>query len=221
MTTKTAPKADTATVSREGAEAIHEKVTSAAKTLVTSRKRLEAAVKEAKEGNVWQVLGHKSWTDYLGATFSKETLGARMPKKDIEWLMGLMATEGASSRVIAEATGTSQSTASRVARKAKSESAAKGKKVEKVTTRDGKSQKSERKATPKAGKAKDTHPAVKAAKAYAAAAKRLTESADFDLASLEGEALEEVQAILNGSRSDMVRAVKALESAAKPVRAAA
>lgn len=224
MTTKTATKTSTKTdvvpVSREVAEHMDQNVKKAAQSVVHGRKMLTKAIKEAKESNAWKVLGHRSWTDYLGVVFSK-TAFPRMAKADLEWLMGMMGNEGVSSRVVAEVTGTSQSTASRVVRKAKAEKVARGEKVaQTVTTRDGKTQKATKAKTPAKESAKETPAAVKAAKAYAAAVKRLTESGDFDLATLDADTAAEVAAILADTRSNMVRASKALSLSAKALKVA-
>lgn len=208
MTTTTTPAiTTTTTVTREAAESITAELREASKGLAKARTRIGSLVKSAKSGNVHTVMGFKSWPAYVA-----DVLGdlKGLSQADHEWLLHLMAGEGMSSRAIARALGISQSTANRMV-KAMVETG-KVAKDRDVAGTDGKTRNAA-KSGKAAAEAATVHPAVKAAKAYAAAVSRLAESDGFDLATLEGDTLAEVLAALEGTRSNMVRVAAALKVA--------
>jgi hypothetical protein len=107
-------------------------------------------VDEAKQGNAHKALGYASWTAYLSENLGGEA-ELDLPESDRRALVRYLAGQGMSSYAIAKATGVSQSTASREARKA----AKSGEIIRTtVTTTDGKTRKaSQPKATSAAHKA--------------------------------------------------------------------
>lgn len=208
MTTTTTPAiTTTTTVTREAAESITAELRETAKGLAKARTRISSLIRTAKAENVHTVMGFKSWPAYVA-----DVLGdlKGLSQADHEWLLHLMAGEGMSSRAIARALGVSQSTANRMVKALEVQGTIDADRE--VESNDGKTRNAA-KAGKAAAEARTVHPAVKAAKAYAAAVSRLAESDGFDLATLEGDTLAEVLAALEGTRSNMARVAAALKVA--------
>lgn len=79
--------------------------------------KLRNLVDEAKQSNVWQVLGFQSWTAYLADTLADEPM--RLGREERQELVGYLAGEGLSTRAIAPIVGVSQKTVDREVRQSR------------------------------------------------------------------------------------------------------
>ena len=73
--------------------------------------KLRNLVEEARESNVWQVLGFQSWTAYLADTLADEPM--RLDRDERQALVGYLAGEGLSTRAIAPIVGVAHKTVAR------------------------------------------------------------------------------------------------------------
>lgn len=70
--------------------------------------KLRNLVEEARNSNVWQILGHASWTAYLADTLADEPM--RLGRDERQELVGYLSGEGLSTRAIAPIVGVSHET---------------------------------------------------------------------------------------------------------------
>lgn len=68
--------------------------------------KLRNLVNEAKNSNVWQILGYASWTAYLADTLGDEPM--RLGREERQELVGYLSGEGLSTRAIAPIVGASR-----------------------------------------------------------------------------------------------------------------
>lgn len=73
--------------------------------------KLRNLVEEARNSNVWQVLGHASWTAYLADTLADEPM--RLGREERQELVGYLSGEGLSTRAIAPIVGVDRKTVER------------------------------------------------------------------------------------------------------------
>jgi len=73
--------------------------------------KLRNLVNEAKNSNVWQILGYASWTAYLADTLGDEPM--RLGREERQELVGYLAGEGLSTRAIAPIVGVAHKTVAR------------------------------------------------------------------------------------------------------------
>lgn len=72
--------------------------------------KLRNLVDEARRSNAWQVLGFRSWTEYLADTLGSEPM--RLARAERQELVAYLAGEGMSTRAIAPIVGVDQKTVS-------------------------------------------------------------------------------------------------------------
>jgi hypothetical protein len=70
--------------------------------------KLRNLVDEAKNSNVWNILGYQSWTAYLADTLADEPM--RLGRDERQELVGYLAGEGLSNRAIAPILGVTEGT---------------------------------------------------------------------------------------------------------------
>lgn len=97
--------------SKREALSITEDIKSAGVSARRSLDRLADLIAEARNGNVWQILGHSSWTAYLSDTLGGAEL--RIPREERDRIFSMLAGEGLSTRAIAPIAGVSKDTVAR------------------------------------------------------------------------------------------------------------
>ena len=83
-------------------------------TIVSAREQLrtvEDLLREARDGNAAEILGFKSWTDYVANIFAETPL--RLERADRAEVAKVLSRYGMSTRAIASVTGSSNATVSR------------------------------------------------------------------------------------------------------------
>ncbi|QWT24973.1 hypothetical protein KPL76_06345 [Subtercola sp. PAMC28395] len=97
--------------SKTEAQRITDDLKSAGVSARRSLDRLYDLMDEARNGNVWQVLGYASWTAYLAETLGGSPM--RLPRDERHEVVSLLAGEGMSTRAIAPIVGVDQKTVAR------------------------------------------------------------------------------------------------------------
>lgn len=83
-------------------------------TIISAREQLrtvEDLLREARDGNAAEILGFKSWTDYVANIFAETPL--RLEREDRVEVAKVLSRYGMSTRAIASVTGSSNATVSR------------------------------------------------------------------------------------------------------------
>ena len=99
---------DAARVSVEEARRITERLRTKVLHIREQMDGLGELIARAKAGQVWQVLGYKSWTAYVSEVMGEQPM--RLPREQRRELVTYLAGEGMSTRAIAPVVGTDQST---------------------------------------------------------------------------------------------------------------
>ena len=99
---------DAARVSVEEARRITERLRTKVLHIREQMDGLGELIARAKTGQVWQVLGYKSWTAYVAEVMGEQPM--RLPREQRRELVSYLAGEGMSTRAIAPVIGTDQST---------------------------------------------------------------------------------------------------------------
>ena len=87
------------------ARQITERIRVTAITARDSLEKLQHLLAEARDGEVWSVLGYTSWTAYLADVMGEQPL--RLPRDQRQEIVGYLAGEGMSTRAIAPIVGAS------------------------------------------------------------------------------------------------------------------
>lgn len=97
----------TAMTERE-ARRLTERIRITAHNYTEAKAKLLTLVQEAKDGNVHEVLGYKSWTAYLAETLGDEPM--RLARDERQEMVRVLSAEGMSTRAIAPVLGVTHKT---------------------------------------------------------------------------------------------------------------
>lgn len=111
LVSTTAPESITTVMPVDRARHLTERIRLVARTYAEAKDKLVRLVAEAKDGNVHVALGYGSWTAYLSEVLGEEPL--RLARDDRQDLVGILRSEGMSTRAIAPIVGVGKSTIDR------------------------------------------------------------------------------------------------------------
>lgn len=104
-------QAITVSMSHAEAERLTERLRIAVVNYADARQKVQALIERAQAGRAWEVLGFQSWTAYVSEVLGEQPM--RLPREERREMVAMLSSTGMSTRAIAPVVGVDHSTAVR------------------------------------------------------------------------------------------------------------
>lgn len=104
-------QAITVSMSHAEAERLTERLRIAVVNYADARKKVQALIERAQAGRAWEVLGFQSWTAYVSEVLGEQPM--RLPREERREMVAMLSSTGMSTRAIAPVVGANQATVTR------------------------------------------------------------------------------------------------------------
>lgn len=104
-------QAITASMSHAEAERLTERLRIAVVNYADARQKVQALIERAQAGRAWEVLGFLSWTAYVSEVLGEQPM--RLPREERREMIAMLSSTGMSTRAIAPVVGTTRETVRR------------------------------------------------------------------------------------------------------------